>query len=164
MTSPAAQVFWDVAADDAVPHRPGAGRQRAADHPGAGVQRGPRGRTRRGAHPTDVPAFAAKVAAVGVGDPAVVASQATSRGEYLRRPDLGRLPANLESVPAGDADIGVVLADGLSPRALVEHGVGLLSALVATLGRDHSIAAPVIATQAGWRWAITLVRGWVSAP
>jgi ethanolamine ammonia-lyase small subunit len=99
--------------------------------------------------PLDVPAFAARVAAVGIGEPAVVASQATSRGEYLRRPDLGRLPAGLESVPPGDhADIGVVLADGLSPRALVEHGVGLLTALVETLGTNLSIAAPVIATQA----------------
>lgn len=98
--------------------------------------------------PLDVPAFAAGVAAVGIGDPAVVASQATSRSEYLRRPDLGRLPAGLESVPADDADIGVVLADGLSPRALVEHGVGLLTALVTTLGESYSIAAPVIATQA----------------
>jgi ethanolamine ammonia-lyase small subunit len=58
------------------------------------------------------------------------------------------LPANLDSVPAGAWDIGVVLADGLSPRALVEHGVGLLTALVATLGERYSIAPPVIATQA----------------
>jgi ethanolamine ammonia-lyase small subunit len=88
------------------------------------------------------------VAAVGIGDPAVVASQAGGRGEYLRRPDLGRLPASLDSVPAGEADIGVVLADGLSPRALVEHGVGLLTGLVETLGERYSIAPPVIATQA----------------
>jgi ethanolamine ammonia-lyase small subunit len=98
--------------------------------------------------PLDVPAFAARVAAVGIGDPAVVASQAEGRSEYLRRPDLGRLPASLEQVPAGASDIGVVLADGLSPRALVEHGVGLLTGLVATLGERYSIAAPVIATQA----------------
>jgi ethanolamine ammonia-lyase small subunit len=98
--------------------------------------------------PLDVPAFAARVADVGIGDPAVVASQAAGRSEYLRRPDLGRLPASLDSVPAGASDIGVVLADGLSPRALVEHGVGLLTALVATLGERYSIAPPVIATQA----------------
>jgi ethanolamine ammonia-lyase small subunit len=98
--------------------------------------------------PLDVPAFAARIAAAGIGDPAVVASLATSRSEYLRRPDLGRLPANLESVPAGAADIGVVLADGLSPRALVDHGVGLLTAVVSTLSKRYSIAPPVIATQA----------------
>jgi ethanolamine ammonia-lyase small subunit len=97
--------------------------------------------------PLDVPAFATRIAAIGIGEPAEVVSQATSRSEYLRRPDLGRLPATLESVPAGSAEIGVVLADGLSPRALVDHGVGLLTALVSALER-YSIAAPVIATQA----------------
>lgn len=98
--------------------------------------------------PLDVPEFAADIAAVGLGQPAVVASQANSRSEYLRRPDLGRLPASLEGVPVGAADIGIVLADGLSPRALVDHGVGLLAALMATLGGSYSIAPPVIATQA----------------
>ena len=98
--------------------------------------------------PLDVSEFSAAIAAVGIGRPAVVASQATGRSEYLRRPDLGRLPASLEAVPVGTADIGVVLADGLSPRALVDHGVGLLTALVTTLGESYSIAPPVIATQA----------------
>ena len=51
-------------------------------------------------------------------------------------------------VPVGAADIGVVVADGLSPRALVDHGVGLLTASVATLARSYPIAPPVIATQA----------------
>lgn len=98
--------------------------------------------------PLDVPAFAAMVAGVGIGDPVVVASQANGRDEYLRRPDLGRSPANLEQVRTGEADVGVVLADGLSPRALARHGIGVLTALVTTLGERYSIAAPVIATQA----------------
>jgi ethanolamine ammonia-lyase small subunit len=98
--------------------------------------------------PLDVPDFGARIADVGLGAPAVVASQATGRGEYLRRPDLGRLPASLDSVPAAAADVGVVLADGLSPRALADHGVGLFAAVVSTLSERYSIAAPVIATQA----------------
>jgi ethanolamine ammonia-lyase small subunit len=98
--------------------------------------------------PLDVPAFAARIAEVGLGDPAVVASQAAGRSEYLRRPDLGRLPASLDPVPTDPAEIGVVLADGLSPRALTDHGVGLFTAVVSTLGGRYSIAAPVIATQA----------------
>jgi len=149
VTSPAAQEFWD--------------RLRATTQSRIGLGRAgnalPTTRVlefnaahaaaRDAVHiPLDVPAFAARVAAVGIGDPAVVASLATSRSEYLRRPDLGRLPASMDPVPAGAADIGVVLADGLSPRALVDHGVGLLTALVATLGERYSIAAPVIATQA----------------
>ena len=71
MTSPAAQEFWASAAiDDAIPHRPRSGRQRAADRPASGVERGPRGRAWRRRHPLDVPEFVAEVAAVGLGEPA----------------------------------------------------------------------------------------------
>jgi len=98
--------------------------------------------------PLDVEALAARIAAVGLGVPALVASKAAGRGEYLRRPDLGRLPASLDSVPTDPAEIGVVLADGLSPRALTDHGVGLFTELVSTLSERYSIARPVIATQA----------------
>jgi len=77
--------------------------------------------------------LAARVAGLGIGSPIEVTSQATSRGEYLRRPDLGRLPGDLSAVPRTSADIGFVLADGLSPAALVRHGVSLLTELVAQL-------------------------------
>ncbi|WP_319453485.1 MULTISPECIES: ethanolamine ammonia-lyase subunit EutC [unclassified Mycobacterium] len=149
MTSPAAQEFWDRLRLT-TQSRIGLGRAGNA-LPTARVLEftTAHAEARDAVHiPLDAPAFAAKIAAVGVGAPAVVASQAASRSEYLRRPDLGRLPATLESVPAGTADIGVVLADGLSARALEEHGVGLLTALVETLGERYSIAPPVIATQA----------------
>ncbi|MEQ7849201.1 ethanolamine ammonia-lyase subunit EutC [Nocardioides kribbensis] len=126
--------------------------------------------------PLDVDALAPAVAAVGLGEPLRVTSRATSRAEYLRRPDLGRQPADLAglagggspaggrvggpgvdgagdgTVVGGGAQVGIVLADGLSPRALVDHGPGLLAAIVAalraTLGDDCTIAPPVIATQA----------------
>lgn len=99
-------------------------------------------------HPLDVGAIVAEVRDVGIGEPVVVSSRATSRAEYLRRPDLGRLPADLAPVPETGADIGVVLADGLSPTALGLHGPALLAALVAQLAPRHSLAPPVIATQA----------------
>jgi ethanolamine ammonia-lyase small subunit len=98
--------------------------------------------------PLDVPTFATRIADVGLGDPVVVASQAVGRSEYLRRPDLGRLPDSLDSISTDPAEIGVVLADGLSPRALTNHGVGLFTAMVSTLSERYSIAPPVIATQA----------------
>ncbi|WP_084534562.1 ethanolamine ammonia-lyase subunit EutC [Nocardia yamanashiensis] len=117
--------------------------------------------------PLDVAAFATEVASVGLGDPVHVRSRAGARSEYLRRPDLGRLPgsseriggvgapvlavpgdATLAAVPAGRADIGVVLADGLSPRALTDHGVPMLAALLELLGDSYTFAPPVIATQA----------------
>ena len=97
--------------------------------------------------PLDTDRLAASIADIGIGHPAVVTSRASSRGEYLRRPDLGRLPADLSAVPYAPADIGFVLADGLSPTALMHHGAALLGALVAELD-SYSLAAPVIATQA----------------
>ncbi|MGO4200903.1 ethanolamine ammonia-lyase subunit EutC [Rhodococcus sp. TAF43] len=98
--------------------------------------------------PLDVDAFAAGVAGVGLGAPAVVRSRVRDRGEYLRRPDLGRVPETLEPVARTDADIGVVLADGLSPRALTDHGVPLLGALAEALSDRYRIAPPVVATGA----------------
>ncbi len=98
--------------------------------------------------PLDTAAFAQQVASVGIGDPVVVTSQASSRDEYLRRPDLGRAPDDLSAIASGEADLGIVLADGLSPRALADHGVGLLAALIGHLDGRYSIAPPVIAVQA----------------
>ncbi|QNG19689.1 ethanolamine ammonia-lyase subunit EutC [Rhodococcus triatomae] len=98
--------------------------------------------------PLDVPSLAERVRTVGIGDPVAVTSLATGRGEYLRRPDLGRAPADLSAIPRSGAELGFVLGDGLSPRALTDHGVELLAALVAELSDRYSIAPPVIATEA----------------
>ncbi|NLE80912.1 MAG: ethanolamine ammonia-lyase subunit EutC [Rhodococcus sp.] len=98
--------------------------------------------------PLDASALSERVEAVGLGAPLTVLSRAADRSEYLRRPDLGRLPENLTSVSASGADVGFVLADGLSPRALAEHGAPLLTALVDELADHYSLAPPVIATQA----------------
>jgi len=98
--------------------------------------------------PLDVPALVEAVTAVGLGEPLLVTSRATSRAEYLRRPDLGRRPDDLSGLPRTEAQVGVVLADGLSPRALVDHGPRLLAAIAAALGPETTLAPPVIATQA----------------
>jgi len=81
-------------------------------------------------------------------EPLLVSSRATSRSEYLRRPDLGRTPADLSGLPKTKADIGFVLADGLSPRALTDHGAGMVDALVSEFDGRYRIAPLVIATQA----------------
>ncbi|NKY59750.1 ethanolamine ammonia-lyase subunit EutC [Nocardia flavorosea] len=103
----------------------------------------------------DVTAFSARIAALGLGEPVHVASRARDRAEYLRRPDLGRLPAEgpipLGPIPSGAGNrpsIGVVLADGLSARALTEHGPLLLGAIAELLRPRYSVAVPVVATQA----------------
>ncbi|MFE3193220.1 ethanolamine ammonia-lyase subunit EutC [Nocardia sp. NPDC059240] len=150
-------------------------------------------------NPLDVDALATAVSALGVGEPVHVRSRAGDRSEYLRRPDLGRLPGAVEvvaadrnvadrvaaanspgartiwsgaglgcgdgmgmgaagsrtdaeevlaGVPYSGADVGFVLADGLSPRALSDHGVPMVAALMAALGDRYTFAPPVIATQA----------------
>ncbi len=98
--------------------------------------------------PLDVGGFSSAIETLGFGAPLHVRSRAESRSEYLRRPDLGRAPADLTDLPWSGADIGIVLADGLSPRALTDHGAGLLAALVEEFDGRYRMAPPVIATQA----------------
>ena len=76
-----------------------------------------------------------------------VRSAAPDRVTYLQRPDLGRLLAEGTELPPGDADLAVVLADGLSPRAVHDHGAGLAAALLERLP-GWSVAPLVLATQA----------------
>ncbi|MFE3443370.1 ethanolamine ammonia-lyase subunit EutC [Nocardia sp. NPDC059180] len=108
--------------------------------------------------PLEVDALHERIAAAGLGEPVRVHSRARDRAEYLRRPDLGRLPGESwpftgdhgdASVRTGDtADIGIVLADGLSPGAVLAHGPAMIDALVTEFGPTASFAPPVIATQA----------------
>ena len=81
------------------------------------------------------------------GEVLVVASAAPDRATYLQRPDLGRLLAEGTALPRTGADLALVLADGLSPRAVQEHGPGLVAALRERLG-GWSLAPLVVATQA----------------
>ncbi|BBY22186.1 ethanolamine ammonia-lyase subunit EutC [Mycobacterium stomatepiae] len=98
--------------------------------------------------PLDITRLAQEIEPIGIGEPVIVTSRATSREEYLRRPDLGRLLADSIVVPEEPADVGFVLADGLSPTALMHHGPALLQELVAQLRTSYRLAPPVIATQA----------------
>ncbi|MGC4935148.1 ethanolamine ammonia-lyase subunit EutC [Gordonia sp. DT30] len=98
--------------------------------------------------PMDTGAVGKGLQELGFGGPVVVRSQAGSRAEYLRRPDLGRLPADLSSVQPTGADIGIVVADGLSAAAVDAHAVALVDSLTSALAPHFSIAAPVIATGA----------------
>lgn len=104
--------------------------------------------------PLGVTELAEQITGLGLGDVAHVRSRACDRAEYLRRPDLGRVPATssageaMSHVPHSGAEIGFVLADGLSPRALTDHGPAMVAALIEELAPRYSIAAPVIATQA----------------
>jgi ethanolamine ammonia-lyase small subunit len=98
--------------------------------------------------PLDVEKLVVETERVDIGTPTVVTSRASGRMEYLRRPDLGRLPYDLSQVSGGQYDLGFILADGLSPRALMQHGAPMLQALVEEMSDRCSIAPPVIATEA----------------
>ncbi len=76
-----------------------------------------------------------------------VRSAAPDRATYLQRPDLGRRLAEDTPLPRCGADLAVVLADGLSPRAVHEHGPGLATALLDRLP-GWSVAPLVVAHQA----------------
>ncbi len=103
--------------------------------------------------PLDIAHLTTEVSAVGLGEPVRVRSRAVDRSHYLRRPDLGRVPdpssgQGFSTLAPTGADIGFLLADGLSPRALHEHGAAMLTALRDALGDRYRLAAPVLATQA----------------
>lgn len=95
----------------------------------------------------DVARLRREVEELGLGPAFVVPSAAPDRSTYLTRPDLGRTPGG--PLPQeSDAEVAVVLADGLSAVATQTHAVPLLQALLPLLDSPTTVAAPVIATQA----------------
>lgn len=97
--------------------------------------------------PLDTSALMSGLGGLGLGEPILVASQADDRGTYLRRPDLGRLPGHSTTLPTGGWDVGVVIADGLSSKAVGAHAVPLVAALRERLDPALSLAPPVVVTQ-----------------
>lgn len=98
--------------------------------------------------PLDVDQLLPGLVGLGIGEPIVLGSQAPDRSVYLRRPDLGRVPAAVSELPNGGWDVGIVIADGLSSKAVSDHAVAMTAALVAGLDRAWSVAPPVLVTQA----------------
>jgi ethanolamine ammonia-lyase small subunit len=76
----------------------------------------------------------------------LVRSAARDRGEFLRRPDLGRRLATGELV-RDDYDAAIVIADGLSATAVHHHAVGVIGALMPLLD-GWKLAPIVVALQA----------------
>jgi ethanolamine ammonia-lyase small subunit len=85
-----------------------------------------------------------------------VCSLAQSRGEYLRRPDLGRkLDLPSQNMLAGEmhreCDLAIVIGDGLSPSAVNAHAVELVRNLLAQL---HAIKTAAVVVASGARVAL----------
>lgn len=88
----------------------------------------------------------------GIAQPVLtVQSAAPDRVTYLQRPDLGRRLADGDAerlaAHAGDWDVAFVLADGLSARAVHDHGAATLRAILALLDDTWTIAPVVLAHQ-----------------
>jgi ethanolamine ammonia-lyase small subunit len=83
-----------------------------------------------------------------------VASQATDRDKYLRRPDLGRRldthsRSALQSGAAAQPELLILIGDGLSSTAVATNAVATLAALLPLLQAQQWRLAPVLlATQA----------------
>lgn len=96
--------------------------------------------------PLDVPAVVSALGETGL-DVLEVTSAAPDRTTYLQRPDLGRELAEGTDLPGGSYDLALVVADGLSPRAVADHAAGTVAAVLERLA-GWSVAPLVVATQA----------------
>jgi ethanolamine ammonia-lyase small subunit len=85
----------------------------------------------------DIPAVIAALAGFGV-QPVQVSSRARNRGDYLRRPDLGRTLDRtsqqlLASHSGRSCQLALVIGDGLSPTAVNAHAIQVVRSLVRQL-------------------------------
>ena len=72
----------------------------------------------------------------------------SSRSEYLRRPDLGRVlteasRTRLRDYNAGGADVALIVTNGLSSTAVERHGIALLQAIVEGFRARQISIAPI---------------------
>src|SRR5262249_8150343 len=86
----------------------------------------------------DVTTLLAELDELGL-EAVTVSSRAASRGDYLRRPDLGRQldqASEQRLADFGGAEVAVIIGDGLSPTAVHTHAAALLRHLVPRLAAD----------------------------
>jgi ethanolamine ammonia-lyase small subunit len=82
----------------------------------------------------NIDAFAEQVRGLGE-EVLILDTPVGSRDEYLRRPDLGRVltegsRSRLRNFNAGEADVALIVTNGLSSTAVERHGIPLLQAIV----------------------------------
>jgi ethanolamine ammonia-lyase small subunit len=102
--------------------------------------------------PLDAARLAAALA--GLSDPVLaVVSAAGTRSDYLLRPDLGRrLAADAEATlapHAGRYDVVLVVADGLSARAVQSHAQPVLARVIERLRAEAWQIAPLVIVRHG---------------
>ena len=151
--APASRSLTDLR--DLTPARVGLGRAGASMPTGALLEFTlAHARARDAVHATfEIPAVVAGLAGLGV-QPVEVSSQARNRGDYLRRPDLGRTLDQasqqlLANHSGGSCQLALVIGDGLSPTAVNAHAIGVVRSLVPRLAADGiELGHAVIATGA----------------
>ncbi|MBC7964078.1 MAG: ethanolamine ammonia-lyase subunit EutC [Steroidobacteraceae bacterium] len=84
--------------------------------------------------PWDIEAFAGQLRDLGA-ETLILETPISSRSEYLRRPDLGRelsevSRSRLRSLNAVEADVALIVTNGLSSTAVERHGIPLLRAIL----------------------------------
>ncbi len=97
--------------------------------------------------PWDIDAFAGQVRDLGE-EVLILDTPVSSRSEYLRRPDLGRVlteesRTRLKNLQAGAADVALIVTNGLSSSAIERHGIPLLQAIVDGFSAQQISIAPV---------------------
>jgi ethanolamine ammonia-lyase small subunit len=105
----------------------------------------------------DVPGLIAALGALGCSAIAV-ASRASGRGDYLKRPDLGRRLDSasvdlLQSRNNAPREVAIVIGDGLSPTAVNVHASALMRSLTSELAAD-GIATGDVVVASGARVAL----------
>ena len=100
----------------------------------------------------DAAKLAADAGALGL--PVLTAdSAAGDRSTYLMRPDLGRrldpASAAVLAANADNSDLVIVVADGLSARAVQAHAVPVLAATLPALRAEHWRIAPLVIARQG---------------
>jgi ethanolamine ammonia-lyase small subunit len=107
--------------------------------------------------PFDPDAFADRLRSLGT-ETLCLESAAATQTDFLRRPDLGRrLAASSRArLRARDAaggrnpcDLVIIISDGLSSRAAVEHGPPLLAALIPLIRQSGWKLAPLVVARHG---------------
>jgi ethanolamine ammonia-lyase small subunit len=91
--------------------------------------------------------FASGVEKLGL-EPLMLATRVIDRQQYLQRPDLGRCLAEvcrpvLEARAGLSNDVAVIVSNGLSSKALDNHGLALLEAMVAAFALTRLRFGPV---------------------
>jgi ethanolamine ammonia-lyase small subunit len=103
--------------------------------------------------PWDIEGFAARVRAFGAGC-LILDTPVADRGEYLRRPDLGRrltdaARTHLAGAAAESLDVALAVTNGLSSTAVERHGLPLLRTILKRYRARGLRVGPVCAAANG---------------